>query len=102
MIVTIVHIWVKPENREAFIEATKETHRNSIQEPGNRRFDFLQDAEDLNKFTLYEAYVDAESVAAHNTTAHYLTWRETVQDWMAQNRQGVKHSVIAPKAASLW
>lgn len=102
MIVTIVHIWVKPENRAAFIEATRLNHQHSIQEPGNQRFDFLQDAADPNKFTLYEAYETEEAVAAHKTTAHYLTWRETVQDWMAQPRQGVRHEVIAPTDLSLW
>jgi autoinducer 2-degrading protein len=71
MIVTIVHVWVKPEHADAFIEATLDNHRHSIAEPGNRRFDFLRDANDPNKFTLYEAYETQEAVLAHKETAHY-------------------------------
>ena len=38
MTVTIVHIWVNPENVKAFLQATKENHEQSIKEPGNLRF----------------------------------------------------------------
>lgn len=102
MIATIVHVWVKPENRAAFIAATTINHQSSIQEAGNLRFDFIQDAADPNKFVLYEAYESAEAAAAHKKTAHYLTWRKTVADWMAQPRQGVKHNIIAPMDKNLW
>ncbi len=44
MIATLVHVYVKPEFTEAFIEATRVNHEHSIQEPGNLRFDILQDA----------------------------------------------------------
>lgn len=102
MIVTIVHVWVKPENKEAFIEATIQNHQNSIQELGNLRFDFLQDSEEPNKFTLYEAYESERAAAAHKETAHYLNWRKTVADWMAKPRQGHKHSIIQPLNKNLW
>ena len=96
MHVTIVHVWVKPERVDAFVEATRANHEASVQEPGNRRFDVLQDAEDENKFVLYEAYDSAEDAAAHKHTRHYLTWRETVSDWMAQPRRGVLHNGLFP------
>ncbi len=102
MIATIVHIWVKPEHRDAFIAATTINHQNSIQEVGNLRFDFIEDAANPNKFVLYEAYESAEAAAAHKTTEHYLTWRKTVADWMVQPRQGVKHNIIAPMDKNLW
>jgi autoinducer 2-degrading protein len=97
MIVTFVHVWVKPENVDAFIEATTENHYNSIIEPGNLRFDFLRDANDMNKFVLYEAYESEEAAAAHKNTEHYLKWRETVADMMAQPRKGDKHIILCPK-----
>ena len=37
---------------EAFIEATNENCKSSVEEPGNLRFDFLQDAAEENKFGL--------------------------------------------------
>ncbi len=46
MQVTLVHVHVKPEFIPAFIEATRLNHEASVQEPGNRRFDVLQDPAD--------------------------------------------------------
>lgn len=97
MQVTIVHVWVKPEHVEAFIEASRLNHEASVQEPGNRRFDVLQDAADPTKFVLYEAYSCAEDAAAHKQTPHYLAWRESVADMMAQPRQGIAHNGLFPR-----
>jgi autoinducer 2-degrading protein len=96
MHVTIVHVWVKPESIDAFVEACRLNHEASVQEAGNRRFDVLQDAADPAKFVLYEAYADADDAAAHKQTQHYSTWRETVADMMAQPRQGVAHKGLYP------
>ncbi|HEY9046318.1 MAG TPA: antibiotic biosynthesis monooxygenase, partial [Ohtaekwangia sp.] len=98
MIATIVHVYVKPEHIEAFINATKTNHENSIQENGNLRFDILQDDKDPGKFVLYEAYETEQAVAAHKETAHYLAWRDTVAPWMAKPREGVKHKMLFPAA----
>jgi (4S)-4-hydroxy-5-phosphonooxypentane-2,3-dione isomerase len=97
MHVTIVHVWVKPESIDAFIEASRLNHEASVQEPGNRRFDVLQDAGDPAKFVLYEAYASAEDAAAHKATPHYLAWRETVAGMMAQPRQGIAHNGLYPQ-----
>jgi len=96
MIATVVHVYVKPEFTEAFIEATRINHEHSIQEPGNLRFDILQDAQDKNKFIFYEAYQSEQHAAAHKETAHYITWRDTVASWMAKPREGVKHTMLFP------
>lgn len=88
MHVTLVHVRVKPEAIDAFIAATRANHEASIQEPGNRRFDVLQAPDDPARFILYEAYVSADDAAAHKATAHYLAWRDTVTDMMAEPRRG--------------
>jgi autoinducer 2-degrading protein len=88
MQVTLVHVKVKPDAVPLFIEATRLNHEQSTQEPGNRRFDILQDPDDATRFVLYEAYATPEAAAAHKQTAHYLTWRETVADMMAAPRCG--------------
>ncbi len=97
MHVTLVHVYVKPEYLNDFIEATHANHAASIQEPGNCRFDVLQDAQEANKFILYEAYVSAEAAAAHKQTAHYLTWRDKVAPLMAKPREGVSYIGLFPK-----
>ena len=88
MHVTLVHVHVIDEFRDAFIEATRDNHLASVQEPGNLRFDVLQSPEDPNYFILYEAYRSARDAAAHKETEHYLRWRTTVAEWMAEPRQG--------------
>ncbi|MBT8126820.1 MAG: antibiotic biosynthesis monooxygenase [Gammaproteobacteria bacterium] len=96
MQVTIVHVSVKPQHIDGFIEASRLNHEASIQEPGNRRFDVLQSAENPTLFVLYEAYESAAEAAKHKETAHYKQWRETVADWMAEPRQGVVYSGLFP------
>ena len=102
MIVTCVTVYVKPENTEEFIRATRENHQNSVKEKGNLRFDFLRCASDPGRFFLYEAYESEEASAAHKNTAHYLKWKETVAPWMAKPREGIAHKVIAPAEVLKW
>ena len=99
MYVTIVYASVKPDKVEAFKQACRVNHENSIREPGNLRFDILQSATDPTKFVFYEAYKTQQDAAAHKETAHYLTWRDTVADWMAEPRQGVPYQGLFPEIA---
>lgn len=97
MHVTLVHVRVKPASVEAFVVATQANHEASIREPGNRRFDVLQDPSDATRFVLYEAYATPDAAAAHKLTAHYATWRDTVADMMAEPRRGEAMSGLYPR-----
>lgn len=94
MYVVAVTVFVKPQFVEQFKEATLDNARNTRKEPGNARFDVLQAEEEPTRFLLYEAYHAKEGFAAHQSMAHYARWKETVTEWMAQPRQGVKHNSI--------
>jgi autoinducer 2-degrading protein len=96
MHVTLVHVHVKFEYIDQFIAATKLNHEASIREDGNRRFDILQMPDEPSRFILYEAYVNADVAAAHKATTHYLAWRDTVADWMAEPRHGVRYDGLYP------
>ena len=96
MTVTLVHVHVKRKFIDDFIAATRHNHENSIREPGNFRFDILQDAGDPGKFVLYEVYDSEQSVVAHKETSHYLKWRDTVSPWMEKPREGIKHKLLFP------
>lgn len=98
MIATLVHVEVKAEFMDLFVEATRQNHENSVKEPGNFRFDILQDAHIPGKFILYEVYQSDADAAAHKQTAHYKTWRDTVEPWMAKPREGIKHKLLFPQA----
>ncbi len=102
MIVTCVYINVKPDSVNSFINATIANHIESVKEPGNLRFDLIQQADDLNRFMIYEAYESEEAAAAHKNRDHYLKWRDIVKDFMAEPRQGVKYNIIAPKERGKW
>ena len=94
MFVVAVTIFVKPENRQSFIDATLDNARNTRRESGNVRFDLLNADDDPNRFLLYEAYREKDDFSKHQQTEHYLRWKQAVTDWMAQPRQGVKHTAI--------
>ena len=96
MNVTVVHVRVKPEHIVEFVEATRLNHEASVREPGNRRFDVLQSADEPTHFILYEAYASPADAAAHKQTAHYARWRDTVADMMAEPRRGVPMNGLCP------
>lgn len=102
MIVTCVHVKVKPDAIRRFIASTVENHHESVEEPGNLRFDLLQQSEDPCRFMIYEAYASEDDAASHKTTKHYLKWRETVKDYMDEPRQGVKYNIIEPNDITKW
>jgi (4S)-4-hydroxy-5-phosphonooxypentane-2,3-dione isomerase len=98
MHVTLVYVDIIPDKVAAFIEATRENHLHSIQEPGNRRFDVLRDPVDTNRFLLYEAYASEADAKAHKETDHYFAWRDKVQSMMAAPRTGVRYDGLLPEA----
>jgi autoinducer 2-degrading protein len=102
MIVTCVYIHVKPESIKTFIEATTLNHHETLKEAGNLRFDLIQQADDPSHFMLYEAFMSIAAVENHKTTSHYLKWRETVEDLMAEPRHGVRYNIIEPGDSSKW
>lgn len=97
MFVTIVHVQVKREHIDEYIQASRLNHQASVREPGNRRFDVLQSTDDPCRFVLYEAYASSEEAALHKTTAHYRRWRESVAGWMAAPREGISYNGLFPE-----
>ena len=97
MYVVVVNVSVKPEGVAQFIEATRENHVGTRQEPDNVRFDLLQRGDDPNRFVIYEAYVQESGFAAHQRTAHYLKWKEAVAPLMAEPRSAQKCTSLFPE-----
>lgn len=100
MHVTLVHVRVKSEHVDEFIQATHLNHLASVEEPGNLRFDVPQSPEDPSSFVLYEAYASARDAAAHKHPPHYLTWRDAVAGWMAELRRGAPYVGLFPETRS--
>jgi quinol monooxygenase YgiN len=96
MLVVHVHVHVKPEQVEAFRDASLENARNSVQEPGVARFDVIQQQDDSARFVLVEVYRTPNDPARHKETAHYRKWRDTVADMMAEPRSSMKYGNVFP------
>ncbi|HOW74263.1 MAG TPA: antibiotic biosynthesis monooxygenase [Phycisphaerae bacterium] len=96
MLIVMVHVHVKTESIEAFKHATLENARNSVGEPGVARFDVVQQKDDPTHFVLVEVYRNEQATVKHKETAHYLSWRDTVADMMAEPRQGIKYANVFP------
>ena len=94
MFVVSVDIHVVADKLDRFIDATLENARNTRKEPGNLRFDVLQDKSEPTHFGLYEVYHSADDLKAHQQTEHYFRWRDTVADWMAKPRQAHKYETL--------
>jgi autoinducer 2-degrading protein len=97
MLITHVHVHVKPDSIEAFKQATAENARQSVQEPGVARFDVIQSADDPARFILVEVYRTPEAPAQHKETAHYQTWRAAVAPMMKEGRTSQQFRNIFPE-----
>ena len=96
MLIVHVHVHVRPESVEAFRSATLENASKSIQESGVARFDVMQVTDEPTRFVLVEVYRTPEDPARHKETPHYRTWRDTVENMMAEPRKSIKYTNIFP------
>jgi (4S)-4-hydroxy-5-phosphonooxypentane-2,3-dione isomerase len=103
MLVVHVHVRVKAEHVAAFIAATEENARASLEEPGILRFDLVRElGGEGDRFVLVEAYRDEQAPAAHKQTPHYARWRDAVEPMMAEPRRSVKYAEVFPRSPGAW
>ncbi len=95
MYVVCVTVLVKPDRIGDFKKATlaPETLVTSLATPGSMS---CKPKKTPPGFFLYEVYKTREGFKSHQQSEHYLKWKATVADWMAQPRQGVKHNSVFP------
>jgi len=97
MLIIHVHVHVRSNDVSAFITASRENARHSIEEPGVVRFDVLQQEDDPTRFLLIEIYRTADDPTRHKATAHYAAWRDAVEPMMAEARRSVRYTSITPE-----
>lgn len=71
MLIQLVSIEVIPGHRDEFLRAFQINCDGTRKEPGNLRFDLLNDPEDENKFTVYEIFKSEAALEDHRKTDHY-------------------------------
>ena len=96
MLVVHVHVHVTPDDVATFLGETRRNAAASLQEPGVRRFDVLQDEGDPAHVVLTEVYVDQAAADAHKQTPHYARWRDAVAGMMAQPRASTRFTAVFP------
>ncbi|MEG3131293.1 (4S)-4-hydroxy-5-phosphonooxypentane-2,3-dione isomerase [Pantoea cypripedii] len=96
MEVTLVEINVKADCIDEFLRVFHANHVGAVQEPGNLRFDVLQDSNVPTRFFIYEAYADEAAVLAHKKTPHYLACVEALEALMTEPRKKTVFKGIYP------
>ena len=99
MVIVHVFIRVKTESIEAFKNASTENAKNSILEPGMRRFDVIQNSDDPGRFVLVEVYLSEQATLDHKQTSHYKQWKEAVEGMMAEPRYSIRYTNVFPDDA---
>lgn len=99
MLVIHVHVRVKPECVESFLQATLDNARASVKEPGIARFDVVQQSDEPTRFVLVEVYRDSDAPARHKETTHYARWRDAVAPMMAEARTSTRFTNRFPDDA---
>ena len=97
MLVIHVHVRVKPESVEPFLAETRRNAAASLEEPGVRRFDVLQEEGVPEHVVLTEVYVDQVAVDAHKQSAHYARWQDAVAEMLAQPRARTRFTSVFPE-----
>ncbi len=90
----LVYVTVKSGYESEFMKASLENAENSRKEKGIAEFELMQSSDNPQKFVLTEVYKYEEAPAEHKKTTHYLKWRETVADMMAEPRKGVWYTSV--------
>jgi quinol monooxygenase YgiN len=97
MFVNAVDLDIVPAERENYLAAIKENGAAAAMEPGCRRFDILNLANDPNHFLLYEVYDNEAAFKAHRETEHFKKYAAATAKMVAK-RDARPMSVIASNA----
>ena len=88
--VNMAEIVLKPECRDAFLDAVREEMRESLRvEPGVIALYMVADAEDPNKPTFFDMYTDDAAYDAHCATPHFKKYIETTKE-MAVSKKVIR------------
>ncbi|MCL2450245.1 MAG: antibiotic biosynthesis monooxygenase [Polyangiaceae bacterium] len=96
MFVVCVTIHVLPDHVAAFVEATRANAEGTRRELKNVRYDVLRATDDPTRFCLYEVYTDESGFREHQSTKHYLAWRDAVAPMMASPRNAARYTSVFP------
>ncbi len=95
MFIAAVHVFVKPEAIDDFLELIEADQVGTLAEPGCVRFDVVRSLDDPNEFLIWEVYLDDEAAAYHKTTPHYLDFKERMPALASRDRYADRYTGIS-------
>ncbi len=90
MLLVAVTFEILTERAEAFRNRVGRQAKDSLEEPGCRRFDVWSDTGDCCRVFLFEIYDDRSAFDAHLASAHFQDFDSEVTPW------------VRDKAVELW
>ena len=92
----VVHLKIKPDSIDKFMDAVKINGKAAREtEPGCRTFEILQDPKDPTRAMLYEVYDDEAAFEAHQQTPHFKKYLDTALQWL-EHRERQFMTRVAP------
>jgi autoinducer 2-degrading protein len=103
MLVNLVKVRIKPEQRQRFLQAIEhDAIASERDEPGCLRFNVLQDAQDENVYFFYEVYVDEAALDAHRAAPHYEVWRAASVEVLDGPAERTRCETVFPADRGYW
>ena len=96
MLTVLVSIQVKSEYVKAFIDATIEETRTSLQDPGVVQMDVLQESDTATHFTLHEIFETRAIGLQHLEMAYFKQWQSTIKPMLVEPPHAVSYEHIFP------
>ena len=103
MYILMVRLKVKLDRVDDFIKASIGDAEGSVRnEPGCRRFDIIQDADNPTLLAFTEVYNDEAAFEAHKTYPHFAEWDAAVKDMFDGEVEVSFCRPVYPRGDATW
>ncbi len=83
MLIIHAHLQVKPEQEQAFLDASKQLIEDSRAESGNISYDLKKSTDADHHYTMVEIWKNTGAVETHNSSEHFKAFVAQAQAFMA-------------------
>lgn len=90
-LVIVAHVTVKPDFKDEMLKAFEAVVEGTRKEPGNISYILYQDVNDPLKFTFVEIWKSQAAIEAHNNSAHFQAFAQTVAGKADLDVRTMKH-----------
>lgn len=103
MLVNLVKVRIKPEQRQRFLEAIEyDALASERDEPGCLRFNVIRDTKDENVYVFYEIYKDKAAMDAHRATPHFDVWLKASNEVLDGQPERTLCETVFPADPTYW